>query len=131
ALLAIGCGSSNDGKGAPTGECAFHDSASKLCWQEPPPEKTFTWQDAKSYCSQQGLRLPNIQELITLIRGCGSSACVVKDPGCLSTTCSSDPTCQACADLAGPGAGGCYWDPSLTGTCNWYWSASGVDEGPY
>ena len=90
-----------------------------------------TWQDAKAYCSKLGLRLPKIQELSTLVRGCASSACKVTDPGCTSSTCSSDSSCAACTDNAGPGPNGCYWDPSLSGTCDWYWSASGVDEGPY
>jgi hypothetical protein len=45
--------------------------------------------------------------------------------------CATGASCQGCADHAGPGTDGCYWDPSLSGTCDWYWSDSGVDEGPY
>ncbi len=62
---------------------------------------------------------------------CPSSTCGVRDPGCTANACSSDASCAACAEGDGPGAGGCFWDSSLAGTCDWYWSISRVDEGPY
>ncbi|HMR10131.1 MAG TPA: DUF1566 domain-containing protein [Polyangiaceae bacterium] len=131
-LQLLSCSSSDSGsEPGPAGECTFHDPASKLCWQDPPPAQAFRWQDAKAYCQSQGLRLPKIQELISLIRGCASSACILTDPGCTSSTCRSDPSCAACTKDSGPAANGCYWDAGLSGTCDWYWSSSGVDEGPY
>jgi hypothetical protein len=130
AVLSLACSSSDAGGGA-SGTCSFTDPVSGLCWQEPPSEQPLTWQDAATHCQALGLRLPKIHELRSLIRGCATSACIVSDPQCLSNTCRSDPSCVACSDLGGPGTGGCYWDAGLTGTCDWYWSSSGVDEGPY
>jgi hypothetical protein len=129
AVVSLAC-SSSDTEGQPTGTCSFTDPVSGLCWQEPPAQQPLTWQAAASHCKAMGLRLPKIQELRSLIRGCGTSSCIVDDPSCLSSTCRSDPSCMECSNLGGPGASGCYWDTTLTGECDWYWSSSGVDEGP-
>ena len=58
------------------------------------------WNDAVSYCNNltecgySDWRLPNINELRTLIKNCPGSqtggSCAVKDPSCLSSDCWSD-----------------------------------------
>lgn len=111
--------------------CSFKDPDAKLCWQEPPAPGLFHWNDAGPYCESLNLRLPTVQELASLVRGCPSAQCPVEDPGCLSLPCRAAPECQGCAETMGPGPAGCYWDPALTGPCDWYWTASGVDGGPF
>lgn len=126
AALAFGCSDSESGAGA-SGECSFTDKTTGLCWQEPPVAATFTWDAAKSHCAALGLRLPKVQELASLLRGCAaSSACGVSDPDCAASSCRADPSCNGCPAMAS-----CYWDASLTGTCDWYWTSSGVDDAPY
>jgi hypothetical protein len=123
-----------------TGDGVWYDESSSLCWQDPPPSGTCTWSEANSYCDSLDLgshtdwRLPNISELISLIRGCvdgketgdlSPSACEMTPAGCAVTdSCDNDINCATCADQSGPGSGGCYWDPSLGGTCLFYWSSS-------
>lgn len=124
-------GSSSSGTTGSIDACSFKDPDAKLCWQEPPGPELLSWSDASAYCEGLGLRLPTVQELASLVRGCPAALCPVEDPGCLSLPCRAAPECQGCEMLAGPGAGGCYWDPALTGPCDWYWTASGVDRGPF
>ena len=125
-LVAPGCSDSDSGAD-PGGECSFVDESTGLCWQEPPSADAFTWDAAKSQCAALGLRLPKVQELASLLRGCAaSSACGVSDPDCAASACRSDPSCNGC-----PATAGCYWDASLTGTCDWYWTSSAVDDAPY
>ena len=96
----------------------------------------YTWQDAKDYCANlswggySGWRLPDIDELRSLIRGCNGTetggACGVMD-GCLNGGCWNDP-CSGCDYLAGPGSGGAYWPPEISGANYWYWSSSAVAD---
>ncbi len=124
-------GSSTGGSTGAVDACSFKDLDAKLCWQEPPAPELLQWNEASGYCDGLGLRLPTVQELASLVRGCPAAMCPVEDPGCLSLACRAAPECQGCAMLAGPGPGGCYWDPALTGPCDWYWTSSGVDGGPF
>jgi hypothetical protein len=120
-----------------------YDSVSDLCWEDPPNDTVFlSWYSAVDYCDELVLggrddwRMPMIQELISLIRGCVSgvptvdsspSSCGVTDPECLSPTCVAGPDCDWCTDHLGPdgNSGGCYWDPALSGICDaYYWSIS-------
>lgn len=124
-------GSSSGGSTGAVDACSFNDLEAKLCWQEPPGPELLQWSEASAYCEGLGLRLPTVQELASLVRGCPAALCPVEDPGCLSLACRAAPECQGCAMFGGPGPGGCYWDPALTGPCDWYWTASGVDGGPF
>jgi hypothetical protein len=124
---------SPDGGPAPdafVGDC-LPDPSSSLCWQNPPSDMLMTWADAQTYCAGLGggYRLPDIDELITFVRGCGAtrSGCPVDDPSCLSLSCCDF---AGCTEDAGPAAG-CYWDPAATGTCFWYHSSSVVSGGPF
>ena len=112
-------------------EFTWLDETSGLCWQEPPPEDDMTYEEAVDYCAglAPGWRLPLIQELFTLIQGCGSSECGVHDPDCLSDTCANGADCESCGFLDGPGPGGCYWDDVLGLDCGGhYWSSSEPEE---
>jgi hypothetical protein len=126
-----------------TDDGVWYDNTSGLCWQNPPLGGTFSWSDAVAHCDGLSLggfydwRLPLIQELISLIRGCAgdietgdlsTSACGVTDPGCLEIECvDSDSGCGYCDIFEGPDddPSGCFWDPELGGACDWfYWSSS-------
>jgi hypothetical protein len=82
-------------------------------------------------------RLPDIDELISLMRGCknGSNAdlaavstCGVSDPSCLGDSCKDATACAICTSFGGPDSGGCYWNDALSGACNYTnsncWSSS-------
>ena len=114
------------------------DTSGDLTWQEPPSSDAMTWEEAIAYCDSLSFdghddwRLPTISELRSLITGCAATAtggaCTVTDD-CLDTTCLNDP-CDGCAYQAGPGAGGAYWPPEMSGTdyYYWYWSSSAVAD---
>jgi hypothetical protein len=114
------------------GGAGRYDPVSDICWQEPPPSEVFVWQSALEYCEAlqlggtDGWRPPTISELRSLIRGCPpmetGGACGVTD-ACAGAECWND-ACAGCNYLAGPGPGGCYWDASLSGLCELYWSGS-------
>jgi hypothetical protein len=121
----------------------WYDSASDFCWQDPPIEvgerAGLSWLDAFDYCNDgtwggyTDWVLPDIDELISLIRGCvdgtttgdlSLSNCGVEDPGCTNSVCNDGVDCDACSADEGPGVEGCYWDTALSGTCLWTWSSS-------
>ena len=128
------------------------DLATNLCWQDLPSGYEMNWYEAAGvyddtsnpdtldYCGDldhgghSDWRLPNIDELKSLLRGCQdgtatgylrSSLCEMTPAGCAETdTCSGISNCLGCSYLSGPGADGCYWNSTLTGTCWPYWSSS-------
>jgi len=138
-------GDTDSDTGSETGlECdadwGWYDEATGLCWQNPVGSEPYTWDEAMSYCDglvQGGCddwRMPMIQELISLERGCvdsmptgdlSPSECGVTDPDCLGYMC-WDVSCGVCEDLAGPDDDpmGCYWIPELAGDCSIAWSSS-------
>ncbi|MBP5407076.1 DUF1566 domain-containing protein [bacterium] len=90
---------------------------SGLIWSAKSSDR-MDWDSAMEYCNGysegelSGWRLPNINELRTLINNCGSvtdGPCAVKDPDCLSHSCWSDD---------------CYCDV-LNGTIDGYYSKLG------
>jgi Protein of unknown function (DUF1566) len=109
----------------------WEDSDSGLMWQNTQNE-TVIWQDAIDYCEALALdgetdwRLPSINELRSLIRGCTETetdgACGVTDSCVDSSTC-WDSICLSCSEGGGPDIG-CYWDAAVEGDCSWYWSSS-------
>jgi len=112
------------------GEGTWYDHESSLCWEDPQSAFHEEWIKARDYCNELVLagyddwRLPMIQELIALIRGCGSSECPVSDPDNLSEVASYPEECDPCDYMEGPGLDGCYWDSELNGECDIYWSSS-------
>lgn len=125
-----------DPAAAPAG--TWCDPISGLLWENPPGGTAVHWDVATSYCDGLSLgghddwAMPTINNLRSLVRGCPATAkggtCGVTD-ACLAFAC-RNADCDGCAALAGPGTGGCYWDPALSGTCSWYWSSSPFDPGP-
>ncbi len=117
------------------------DTARNLMWQEPPASGTFTLSEAQAYCNTLQLydhddwRLPTIDELRSLLRGCIPSCSVsVSCPSSSSLSC-ADGCLDGCFTSKGPGADGCYWDPALSGSCFDYWSSTEATDagssGPY
>ena len=123
----------------------YFDPSTNLSWQDPPElppdfDGFFTWPGAVEFCENgtwgghHDWRMPNIHELISLIRGCvngevtgglATSNCGVEDPGCLELGCSLGEDCDHCTQCDGPGASGSYWDPALSSNCSQrYWSSS-------
>jgi len=111
-------------------------------WMRDEADQPGNWSYAMAYCEGLELagrndwRLPQIQELRSLILGCPGQeeggACEAEDPDCLNTAeCRED--CNACPLLEGPGEDGCYRDPLIwLGDCyeedsfndSIYWSSS-------
>lgn len=125
--------------GSPPCPEGWHDPASGLCWQDPPDPSGRNWLAAVAYCDGLSLgghgtgvwRLPSIDELRSLVRGCAGGGtgggCGVTD-ACLAYSCLT-AACSGCDELAGPGAGGCYWPAELGGTCDVFWSSSLYTDG--
>lgn len=107
------------------------DPNTYLCWQDPQKD-AYTDEDiglvskeAVRYCEElttggyDDWRLPDIDELRTLINGCPScetgGACPLIGGSPFAH--GQDEACLGCDQFAGPG-GGCYWKEELTGTCN-------------
>jgi len=114
----------------------YVEPVTSLEWQQTPTGGALDWESAVIHCQTlelngSGWRLPNIEELRSLIRGCSASesggacgatnTCVTYDV-CLSA-------CGGCDTDAGP-AGGCYWPEELGGTCSWYWTSTALDDRP-
>jgi hypothetical protein len=117
------------------------DPATGLCWENPPSGILVAWVAAATYCedlsSGSGLpwRLPAIDELRTLVRGCPGTEtggpCGVSSTCPSSATCFDVSACASCPSRAGPGPGGCYWpDEFGTAACGWYWSSIPAPDRP-
>lgn len=147
------CGTCTGGKSCVQGQCedvtpTWTDTSTGLVWQNPPFDGWKTWEEAKTYCTNNeaglpgtGWHLPNISELRSLIRGCPDQetggACGVTDEcskcgvgqSCLSwNPCYDD--CTGCSLENGP-ANGCYWPNEMEGQglCSFSWVSSSPMEG--
>jgi Protein of unknown function (DUF1566) len=153
---------------SPMVACAggYLDPDTNLCWQNP-SSANMNWfeaagvEDTNNSCEGQSCnpggainycgdgtwggfddwRLPDVNELISLIRGCqngsetGSfslSTCKMSPAGCgvASQSCGSVRDCAPCDFDSGAGADGCYRDPALSGPCFVYWSSSSYKQNP-
>ncbi len=121
-----------------TGEAVWTDPTSGLMWQNNPSPPLHYWADAKNYCAglkwggYTGWRLPDIDELRSLIRGCAATesggSCGVKY-SCLDYNSCFDQSCSdgsSCPIWSGPGPGGAYWPSEISDTVSnvAYWSSS-------
>lgn len=114
------------------------DPATGLVWQDPPFKETKSWSDAVTACStltldgHKNFRLPTIDELRGLVRGCDatkpSGACQVT-AACSATTCASPP-CRGCSENGGPASEGAYRDRALTGDYMTTWSSTLPPDAP-
>lgn len=107
------------------------DPITSLTWQVPSAVNVMNWQEALDYCAALdldggGWRLPDIDELRSLIRDCPATgtggACTVTSECLEMWECWAD-VCNGCAD------GGCNWDRALfyegeTNCVPSYWSSS-------
>ena len=109
---------------------------SGLQWEEPTSGGNVIWDVARNYCQTLGLgghddwRLPTLDELRTLVRGCNpttSGGTCRLGTSCATWSCYSDD-CLGCSYGLGPATGGCYWDAGLTGTCKEYWSSTTLPD---
>jgi hypothetical protein len=122
---------------------SWYDSTTGMCWQNPDSGLWATWDEAATYCYDLSLgghddwRLPHIQDLISLLRGCvdgvptgdtSPSVCGVTDPDCLGADCAWEG-CGECYGSDGPDDDpeGAYWDPALSGSVQAYWSMSTME----
>jgi hypothetical protein len=97
----------------------------------------YVWAEAQNYCAglfwggYSGWRLPDINEIRSLIRGCAATetggSCEVTD-SCLASACGMGTCDRECSFLGGPGPGGAFWPPELSGVDYWYWSSSPVTD---
>ena len=95
-FIFIGCGGSESEESEKSEDCSTIDGN---MWSTLSSD-TMYWDDAVDYCHNltecgySDWRLPNINELRTLIKNCPCSqadgSCAVKDPACLSNACWSD-----------------------------------------
>ncbi|MCP4605791.1 MAG: DUF1566 domain-containing protein [Proteobacteria bacterium] len=123
-----------------------YDPTSKLCWEDPPQAGPNKWSDAMLYCLDlgDGWRIPTIDELRSLIRGCSKTSWDLSSKSCKEPCCGVHEECNIreecfeqdecfpseCAFDKGPGEDGCYWDSSLNGTCTFYWASTVYGDHP-
>lgn len=123
----------DDAAEVPVITLTWFDSATGLTWQKDPGDVELAWAPAIDYCRNyqggKGWRLPDIDELRSLIRGCPDT--ISGGPCRESVQCSSagldcydGEKCMGCMDWKGPGKNGCYWPSELDGPCEWYWSST-------
>lgn len=113
------------------GDCdGWFDAEENLCWENPVQHNVW-WSDAAVYCSNlgSGWRLPTIDELLTIVRGCQTvSDCGVSD-SCTAVSC-RNANCDGCTCQTTEQ--GCYlptafgdWPVGLY-ACPTYWSSIAV-----
>jgi hypothetical protein len=116
--------STDGGSDGGAGGC-WTDSATGLAWTVPLNTLLMNnWVNAGAFCSGQshcgrtGWRLPTIDELRGVVRGCPatvpSGSCAIHDGSAYSSWVNG--ACR-CAPDAGPGPAACYWDPILGTSC--------------
>ena len=120
------------------GDCAeaWYDPASGLSWAVlPSVDGEMNWQSAADFCDAMALcgdddwRLPTVDELRSLVRGCPDTetggACEVTDY-CATPDCWNS-ACDSCAFDEGPDAG-CYRPAEMEGSCIPMWTSTGDEE---
>ena len=117
------------------------DHSTGLMWEATPKDKHIKWYEADAYCKgleidgYKNWRIPTIDELRSLIRGCEYTVvggdCKVGS-SCTSASCGDPDECrEGCPEGEGPGTDDCYWTAAwIKGACNKgsYWSSTLVSD---
>ena len=134
------CGNCSATANCHDGECvnfAWIDSTWGFMWQNAEIESVSmaSWKEqaAIEHCSGLHLgghtdwRLPTIDELRTLIRGCSTTESSGECP--LKHDCANclDQSCIGCSAWGGP-ADSCYWPGEMLGPCEGYYSSTYADS---
>lgn len=118
------------------GDPIWTDKATGLTWQVTPPANQMSWSEANTYCAEldlegAGWRLPTINELRSLIRGCYPNeiggSCKVDADECSAWSCANHD-CPSCGYFGGPTNDGCYWPEAVDGDCSIYWSSTTLED---
>lgn len=106
-----------------------------LMWQKAGMCEELDWAGAQEYCANLTVadftdwRLPTLDELRKLVRGCSSAEffgpCGVNE-SCTEPECRNQD-CDGCLWAKGPD-NGCYWAGDVKGPCNEYWSVTPVPD---
>ncbi len=120
-----------DPRNPSVGAGVYIDPVSGLIWQQEGPSDLYDQPSAIAYCDAldhagfDDWRLPNIDDLRSLVRGCPDSetggACEVTE-ACSEMSCFTD-ICLGCDEGLGP-ADSCYQPVELDGDCTIYTSTS-------
>lgn len=114
----------------------YSDPKSGLFWLDPPAETNLSWQDAIDFCDQLTLddkddwRLPTLDELRSLIRGCpdteSDGRCQLWDgSGYDDLKSDANTPCNGCEKNEGPHSDtNGYYGSELGGLSSYYWSSS-------
>jgi hypothetical protein len=121
------------------GQTVWTDPTTGLMWQNGAAvgEYGYDEPDAVNYCADLrwdgygGWRLPDIDELRSLIRGNSYTVtggyCGVTD-SCLTLSCCVASSCDVLPGGPGPGPDVAFWPPEVSGYVWWYWSSSAVAD---
>ncbi|MCP4678467.1 MAG: DUF1566 domain-containing protein [Deltaproteobacteria bacterium] len=111
------------------GDGVRYDPATELCWQNPPTDSEYNWNQAQAFCealSRNGYndwRLPSIDELRSIIRGCPATEIGGECP--VTEGSGNDDKTDACDGCPPPSdVTKCYWNPVFGGLCGSYMSSS-------
>ena len=107
-----------------------------LSWKA--EEMPMKWDAAVTHCAGlgEGWRLPILEELRGLVRGCppveSGGSCPLTDD-CLEMGGCWDDSCNECMnenENKGPGQNGCYWLPEIKGDCakSLHWSSAYTEK---
>jgi hypothetical protein len=137
-ILSVSCGGDDDDDNDDSdddGAAVWTDETTDLMWQTG-DNPVLEWLDAVDYCDNLELggysdwRLPNLDELRSLIRGCeatmtGGECGLTND--CTGSVCDSD-ACNGCEAKGGPGIDGYYQDEALDADTGIVWSSTDVAQ---